>query len=218
MVSVAAAPDHTVVLLQAYCPPLPHDASVTNARGQPGLESCRARALGPEAASEQEGDVDSDFGDGAEDEKESPRDDHPETGVGAACFNDANEVLAPLSLKQHCEIVLAREVDLRNAASLLAYADALDAPALVEYCARFVSANLDGILVLGRESDRCCLLETSGALVRSAAVSPLGGGRRHECEAGLLLASVWPTSAQSVARFRQCCVKPFCPPPPVFLR
>lgn len=175
MASVAAAPDHTVVLLQAHCPPLPHDASLTNPRGQPEVELCRARTLGPEEASEHGGDVDSDFGDGPEDEKESPRDDRLETLVGAY-GPGANEISAPLTLKQHCEIVLAREVDLRNAASLLAYADALDAPALVEYCAQFVSANLDGILVLGRESDRCCLLETCGALVRLATVSPFGGG------------------------------------------
>lgn len=115
--------------------------------------------------SENEGEVDSDAD--TDDEEEASR--RPEKGPsrapGGILTRTSSGALEPLTLKQHCEIVLAREVDLRNAASLLAYADALDAPALVDFCAEFVGSNLDGILVMGRDSDRACLLETSGALV-----------------------------------------------------
>ena len=103
--------------------------------------------------------------DGDDDEEAVRRPEGPAWAPGGILTRSSSGALEPLTLKQHCEIVLAREVDMRNAASLLAYADALDAPALVNFCAEFVGSNLDGILVMGRDSDRTCLLETSGALV-----------------------------------------------------
>lgn len=98
---------------------------------------------------------------GDEDDEGNRRD--SENATASADFRAG--LSEPLTLKQQCEVVLAREVDLRNVCSILAYADALDAPALVKHCAEFVTANLDGILVLGRPGDRDCLLEASGALV-----------------------------------------------------
>ncbi|CAM9129261.1 unnamed protein product, partial [Laminaria digitata] len=151
---VAAAPNHTIVLLQVSCPSLPHDASSATSCSRPsGMQ------VDGDYDSENEGEADSDVD--ADDEEEASR--RPEKGPsrapGGILTRTSSGALEPLTLKQHCEIVLAREVDLRNAASLLAYADALDAPALVDFCAEFVGSNLDGILVMGRDSDRACLLE-----------------------------------------------------------
>lgn len=157
--SVAAAPNHTMVLLQVSRPSLPHDASSASSTSRPSGEKVNA-----DNVSDNEGDLDSE-GDGDDDEEAARRSESPARTPGGILTRNSSGALEPLTLKQHCEIVLAREVDLRNAASLLAYADALDAPALVEFCAEFVSSNLDGILVMGRDSDRTCLLETSGALV-----------------------------------------------------
>lgn len=156
---MAAAPNHTMVLLQVSCPPLPHDASSATTCSQ----SSAAR-VNIDDDSENEEEIDSEL-EGDDEEEVVRRSEGPARAPGGILTKSSSGVLEPLSLKQHCEIVLAREVDLRNAASLLAYADALDAPALVNFCAEFVGSNLDGILVMGRDSDRACLLETSGALV-----------------------------------------------------
>lgn len=164
---VAAGPDHTVVLVQASCPPLPHLALSTSATSQGNTTRIRGdRTLSLEEGVESKGELDSDSDLDSVDEE---GDEQAVESVGelpaGLCRTRSDGGSEPLTLKQHCELALAREVDLRNAASLLAYADALDAPDLVKYCATFVSSNLDGMLVLGRESDRCCLLETCGTLV-----------------------------------------------------
>lgn len=174
---VAAAPEHTLVLLQPSCPPLPHGAplvapssgGVEQQIGNMRIERCAT--VGTDASSE---DGEEEKGkDGAEEEEgTSPW--YHEARLDANDSNAGGSRSEVLSLKQHCEVVLARVVDLRNASSMLAYADALDAPALTKYCADFVNANLDGILVLGRESDRECLLETSGRLVSRTRGAPVG--------------------------------------------
>lgn len=168
---VAAAPDHTLVLLQASCPSLPYAESLDTvsdgSRNQPGGINTSSISEGSEDGE----DTDSDFEGRDDDVGESSRD-----GNNTAIAWFKSDLSEPPTLKQHCEMVLAREVDLRNAPTILAYADALDAPALVEYCAEFVSTNLDGILVLGRPSDQDCLLETSGALVRHDSLE-----LRHNC-------------------------------------
>lgn len=156
---MAAAPNHTMVLLQVSCPSLPHDASSATTCSRPS-----AARVNADDDSDNEAEVDSEL-DGDDDEEAVRRPESPARAPGGILTRSSSGALEPLTLKQHCEIVLAREVDLRNAASLLAYADALDAPALVNFCAEFVGSNLDGILVMGRDSDRACLLETSGALV-----------------------------------------------------
>lgn len=120
-----------------------------------------ARTADFHEGSEDGEDIDSDLAGVGDEDEASPRD--GENATASAGFRAS--LSEPWTLKQQCEVVLAREVDLRNVCSILAYADALDAPALVKYCAEFVSTNLDGILVLGRPSDRECLLEASGAMV-----------------------------------------------------
>lgn len=166
MASAAAAPDHTVVLVQASCPSLPNDASLAASCAQPrGAQVDRKHVLHPAEESEHRGEIESDF-DGDGDEDDDRLADERAALPGGICTTSLNGVREPLTLKQQCEMVLARKVDLLNAVSLFAYADALDAPGLVKYCAEFVCSNLDGILVMGRESDRCCLLETTGELVR----------------------------------------------------
>lgn len=166
---VAAAPDHTLVLLQASCPSLPYGAPLVAPEegvrdSGPRME--RGVTADSDSSSEDEEELDPGL-EGVGEEKqggggrEAGQD---EAGVGDVPGDSASSGV--LTLKQHCEIVLARLVDLRNAPSMLAYADALDAPALTKYCARFLNDNLDGVLVLARESDRECLLETEGTRVR----------------------------------------------------
>lgn len=168
--SVAAAPDHTMVLLHAFCPPLPHGASLTVSSAQAnGVQADHSLSRHPHLEEEEEeGTIDSDSEFGDVEEGGGDRGGGVVAGRrDGIVITRSDGMSEPLTLKEHCEMVLAREVDLSNASSLLAYADALDAPALVKYCAEFVSSNLDGILVVGRESDRYCLLETSGELVSS---------------------------------------------------
>eukprot|EP00752_Nemacystus_decipiens_P013486 g11945.t1 len=193
--SVAAAPNHTVVLCAASCPSLPHGASFPS--------------VGPASGAHVDGDdaLTEEAGDGTEEDLDSDGD---EEGLGDAASKieglygffsvNAGGGFEPLTLKQLCEAKLAQEVDLHNAGAVLAYADALDAPELVRFCAEFIRWNLDGILVMGRESDRSCLLEASasgmarsllcGARARMPAVqasaakgaAPLND---HEAEEGL---------------------------------
>ena len=171
--SVAAAPDHTIVLLQASCPSLPHGAVFADSGAQAqGLEADDGVAFSASGQDEEkiedEEDIlkDSDSEHDGELEDKNRKEGHAHASLRDLYTTDANGMPEPLTLKQHCEVVLAREVDLSNASSLLAYADALDAPGLVEYCTEFVRSNLDGVLVVGRESDRRHLLETPGVLVR----------------------------------------------------
>lgn len=214
--SVAAAPNHTVVLCAASCPPLPHGASFSSVGPRSGAQVDDDDAL-------TEGDLDSDG-----DEEEGSGDVESRTaGRDGLVSASADGGFEPLTLKQLCEAKLAQEVDLHNAGAVLAYAvgclcvqiaqnrtllwhsnrtsnanafllavqplkclfqsvlpvdtigiimlawsslffqDALDAPALVRFCAEFVRWNLDGILVMGRESDRSCLLEAPASGVVS---------------------------------------------------
>ncbi|CAM9584671.1 unnamed protein product, partial [Scytosiphon promiscuus] len=164
VVSVAAAPDHTVVLLQASCPSLPHEASFLDAAASKGVVEYGDRPFDED----EEGDPDSDLDDG-----DSEGNDH-EGGflAGREWPSDLAASAAagrcePLTLKQCCEVKLAKEVDLHNAGAMLAYADALDAPDLLLYCAEYIVRNLDAVLVLGCESTNCCLLEASGVLASS---------------------------------------------------
>lgn len=165
--SVAAAPDHTVVLLQASCPPLPHGAAFGSSKEQaldskPDRKNSLLLSDGDKGHTIRDSDSEED-----DDEGDNEVKDDATIGFIPGLFTtDADGVSTPLTLKQHCEVALARGVDLSNASYVLAYASALDAPGLVEYCADFVRSNLDGILVIGRESDRRCLLEASGVLVR----------------------------------------------------
>ncbi|CAM9667167.1 unnamed protein product, partial [Sphacelaria rigidula] len=164
---VAAAPDHTLVLLQASCPSLPHADSL---------------ALEDQVSDKHTGSVSWNSSgtlvvdDSSEDGEEGDSDvESVDVGDERSCLAEGEDAAAgtwfssglsePLSLKQQCEVVLARQVDMRNVCSMLAFADTLDAPSLVKYCAEYVGNNLDGILVLGRPSDRECLLEASGPLV-----------------------------------------------------
>eukprot|EP00903_Cladosiphon_okamuranus_P017449 g16073.t1 len=161
--SVAAAPNHTVVLCAASCPSLPHGASFTSVGPLRGAQVNGDNALTEEAGEGAEADLDSD----GDDEEGLGYADSKAAGLGGLVSSNAHVGFEPLTLKQMCEAKLAQEVDLHNAGAVLAYADALDAPDLVRYCAEFVRWNLDGILVMGRESDRNCLLETSASGVAS---------------------------------------------------
>ncbi|CAM9442152.1 unnamed protein product, partial [Ectocarpus fasciculatus] len=163
---VAAAPDHTVVLLQASCPSLPHGAAFANVDALINEDEDGGHSL-----IEDEGeDADSDIDDG-----DDERNDGASHGGGLFSKNPAGG-FEPLTLKQYCEANLAREVDLHNAGAMLAYADALDAPALLLYCVEYVTRNLDAVLVLGCSSTTSCLLEAPGALVSSS----LCGARSRE--------------------------------------
>lgn len=119
MTSVAAAPNHTVVLCAASCPSLPHGASFASAGPLRG-----ARVNGDDALTEvpghgAEGDVDSDG-----DEEEGKGDtDQNNAGCDDGLFSlNAGGGFEPLTLKQLCEAKLAQEVDLHNAGAVLAYA------------------------------------------------------------------------------------------------
>lgn len=104
VVSVAAAPDHTVVLCAASCPSLPHGASFACASPRSDAHVQVDEAIGEEADEDAEIDLDS------EEEAE---------GLALASSTGRFE---PLTLKQACEAKLAQEVDLHNAGALLAYA------------------------------------------------------------------------------------------------
>lgn len=102
--SVAAAPDHTVVLCAASCPSLPHGASFASANPRSEAHQADDRAIDEEADEDAEVDVDSE-----------------EEADGLSLANSAGR-FEPLTLKQACEAKLAQEVDLHNAGALLAYA------------------------------------------------------------------------------------------------
>ncbi|CAM9456319.1 unnamed protein product [Ectocarpus sp. 6 AP-2014] len=163
---VAAAPDHTVVLLQASCPSLPHGAAFATVDALSNEHEDGGHLL----IEDEEEDAESDIDDG-----DDGRHDSSSHGGGLFTTNPAGG-FEPLTLKQCCEAKLAREVDLHNAGAMLAYADALDAPALLLYCAEYVKRNLDAVLVLGCASTTSCLLEASGELVSSL----LCGARSRE--------------------------------------
>lgn len=181
---VAAAPDHTLVLLQASCPSLPHADSL---------------ALEDQVSDKHTGSVSWNSSgtlvvdDSSEDGEEGDSDvESVDVGDERSCLAEGEDAAArtwfssglsePLSLKQQCEVVLARQVDMRNVCSMLAFADTLDAPSLVKYCAEYVGNNLDGILVLGRPSDRECLLEASGPLVSARRALAWRSGREGHDE------------------------------------
>jgi len=129
-VQVAAAPDHTVVLLASSQPPTCYPTPVE---------------LKTSIEVAEEGDFD---------DLETDLQDVPPV------FDQ------PLTLKQTCEKVVCGLVDLRNAVSVLAHAEAYDAPALTAYCTQFIRRNLDGILVLGRPADMEFLLEDAGECLK----------------------------------------------------
>ncbi len=104
VVSVAAAPDHTVVLCAASCPSLPHGASFASASPRSEGHVKDDQEIGEEADEDAEVDVDSE-----------------EEAEGFALANSAGR-FEPLTLKQACEAKLAQEVDLHNAGALLGYA------------------------------------------------------------------------------------------------
>lgn len=114
VVSVAAAPDHTVVLLQASCPSLPHDASFVDVAASNGAHEDGNRSL----ADEEEGDADSDIDDANDEGDHFAGDD----GLSCVVASAAASGCEPLTLKQCCEVKLAKEVDLHNAGAMLAYA------------------------------------------------------------------------------------------------
>jgi hypothetical protein len=71
-----------------------------------------------------------------------------------------------------CEVALAKNVDMRNAVSVLAHAEALDAPDLANYCVEFIQRNLDGILITGRAADLDFLLEDAADDVNTLLQQP----------------------------------------------
>ncbi|CAM9287761.1 unnamed protein product [Discosporangium mesarthrocarpum] len=173
VVRAAAAPGHTVVLLAASCPQLPYSSSfapaVTKTQGEDegGLDDSESV------------DHDTDHQNRNHAANASPRQlgavgvEVDVAGMGEGLGLDADPAAEliqgdePLTLKQHCEMVLAREVDLRNASTVLACAESMDAHALSSFCAEFIRQNLDAILVLGTEADRNCLLNATGDKILS---------------------------------------------------
>ena len=115
--SVAAAPNHTVVLCTASCPSLPHGASHASV-GPSGAHVDGDDTLTGEAGESTEGDIDSDG-----DEEEGSGDAASKVAGRDGLFSvDAGGGFHPLTLKQLCEAKLAQEVDLHNAGAVLAYA------------------------------------------------------------------------------------------------
>lgn len=116
---MAAAPDHTVVLLQASCPSLPHDASFVDATASKGAHENGGRPF----VQDEEGDADSDLDDGDDEGDGHEGDDGGgHEGFSLLGANAAAGGCEPLTLKQCCEVKLAKEVDLHNAGAMLAYA------------------------------------------------------------------------------------------------
>lgn len=109
---VAAAPDHTVVLLQASCPSLPHGAAFSTVDALPN----EREDVGRSRIEDEGEDADSDIDDGDDEQN-----DDASHGGGLFTTNPAGG-FEPLTLKQCCEAKLAREVDLHNAGAMLAYA------------------------------------------------------------------------------------------------
>ncbi len=192
-VKVAAGPEHTLCLLSASAPPLPHPhltpppAARGVEREEDSDEDRRAGAGSPATAAsdapaelfEMDADDDDDADGGDEGWAAAPQLQEDE-GVGsfagphvAAALMGQSEHLptrrdppaaagkaaAVPSLKELCERSIAQQVDMRNAISVLAHAEALDAGALADYCVEYVSRNMDGILVAGRPADLDYLLE-----------------------------------------------------------
>ena len=59
----------------------------------------------------------------------------------------------PLSLKELCELRLAREVTVRNSPRLLDFANTYQAHALAQFCEQFITSNLDAVFVISKRSD-----------------------------------------------------------------
>jgi len=175
-IKVAAGPEHTVVLLSASSPALPHPhadlkevqarlaAAVSGRANDEDEEEDEGESRSPSpfsVGSSSEGDGDlfaiDDvkalmplFHGGGHDKKKSNK-------GGLASSLPALIVLP--TLKELCERAIAAQVDMRNAISVLAHAEALDSRELAGYCVEFVQRNLDGILVAGRPADLDFLLE-----------------------------------------------------------
>lgn len=169
-VKVAAGPEHTVVLLLASSPALPHPHAA--------LRAVRSELVAGKKVCE-EGDGEEE----ADSRSSSPFSDTRSEADGNLFEIDDVETFKPLShgsdvmgssteighpvpavqpnpsLKELCERTIAAQVDMRNAISVLAHAEALDAKDLAGFCVEFVQRNLDGILVAGRPADLDFLLE-----------------------------------------------------------
>lgn len=184
-IKVAAGPEHTIVLLSASSPPLPHphadlkavQQTLVRAQQEREEQEDESRPTSPFSVASSEGDGDL-F---AIEDVEAMM---PLFHGGEAAPKKPPQVPALPSLlvlptlKALCERTIASHVDIRNAISVLAHAEALDSRELANYCVDFVQRNLDGILVAGRPADLDFLLEDAADEVNTlfqasvAAASP----------------------------------------------
>ncbi|KAG5189966.1 hypothetical protein JKP88DRAFT_352879 [Tribonema minus] len=223
--AVATAVDHTVVLLAASVPPPPHcaDPAATQAPRRLGplgraalrasLPSLHAALYAAEETSN--GDASPALSQHSDDEDEEhetaagldPHDDTLYSGgylPVADGSDDSNSGAGSgdaaaggvLSLKQLCEVILAREVDLKSVPYILAHAHALEAPALTAFCAEYARRNLDAVLVLGGRAAWDLLLDADGAWPRTATQQAQAAELLlRSCEYGSSSSSARPAAA-----------------------
>lgn len=77
-------------------------------------------------------------------------------------IDEINICMNVLSLKEICVRELAKNIDLRNATSLLSIADQFYSTSLSNFCASFIKRNLDAILVQNKSSDLDILIQDLG--------------------------------------------------------
>ena len=174
-IKVAAGPEHTVVLLSASSPALPHPhADLKAVQTRLAAAGCGRTSDEDEDEDEGESRSPSPFSVGSSSEGNGDLfaiddvdalmplfhgrgHDEEKSRKGASASLPAMLVLP--TLKELCERAIAAQVDMRNAISVLAHSEALNSRELAGYCVEFVQRNLDGILVAGRPADLDFLLE-----------------------------------------------------------
>jgi hypothetical protein len=142
-VQVATSADHTLVLCAATLPSLPYADKVAL------YSSSGASILCPEGAGEelQEEEL---IEISCTSSVSAP---HKNQLIGLCDDKESRAHSEVLTLKQYCELEVARSVDITNVAQVLEYANILGALALAQYCSTFILMNLDSVLTQGRMND-----------------------------------------------------------------
>lgn len=146
-VSVACGANHTLVLLSATMPLLPLSAQ------PPALLKRDATPVSLSGLSSSDSDSDSDDDDTHLSEPDPQFEEHAESEPATSLAVGLPELYSAPTLKQLCERSLAQSVNIKNAISLLAHAEILDANLLAAFCVQFIECNFDAILVSSKPSD-----------------------------------------------------------------
>jgi hypothetical protein len=177
-VCVAAGEDYTLVLTSATIPTLPYEhllypplnnikheksPSIVVVMGKVGVKGSGSKVddIKYDSNLNSPNNSDSDSEDSDENEESVIPCESSNFDEISETFDNYSQVL---TLKELCEIRIAKSVDTRNVVALLANAEALDAKGLAAFCNQYIRSNFDAILVQSKLADLDILIDDSGSL------------------------------------------------------